>query len=201
MIGGVVGVLALGGAGLAYAESGHGAPGQSAAFASSSSSSTTTPDESGPRPVPGMRGPFRMGRFGGFGLGLGLGPALAGPGAVVHGEYTVRSGNSYKTVAVQVGQVTAVSSTSITVKSSDGYKHSYTVVASTRVDAQAGGISSVKTGDQVSVLATVQGSTFTAVSITDATRLKATHTYFGFGEPAPAPGRVSAAADGPSLPQ
>ena len=75
--------------------------------------------------------PFRAGRLGGLG-GLGGFGGLAGAGRVVHGEFTVRTASGYKTVDEQVGAVTAVSSSQITVKSSDGYTHTYKVVSSTR---------------------------------------------------------------------
>ncbi len=55
--------------------------------------------------------------------------------------------------------MTAVSSTSITLRSADGYTRSYTVTGSTTVNAQRGGISSIKTGNEVSARATVSGGT------------------------------------------
>ena len=124
----------------------------------------------------GMRG----GPFGGPGMAgrFGMGP-------VVHGQYTVKSGSSYKTVEVQVGTVTAVSSTSITVKSSDNYEHTYAVDAATVVDSQAGGISSVQDGDQVRLAATSQGGKDTAVDIRDLTKIGSSRTHFGFAPTGP----------------
>lgn len=66
---------------------------------------------------------------------------------------------------VQNGTVTAVSATSLSVKSSDGYTATYVVNATTRVAAHASGITSLKKGDTVSVLATKSGSTLTAVRV------------------------------------
>lgn len=119
---------------------------------------------------------FRPGGGGAFGFAFagGLG------GGVLHGEFTVRSGSGYKTEAVQTGSVTAVSKSSLTVKSSDGYTHTYVVESSTVVDSQAGGISSVSKGDSISVTATVSGSTETAAQITDQTKLKSSGQHFGF---------------------
>jgi hypothetical protein len=99
-----------------------------------------------------------------------IGSALPG---VLHGQFVMRKAGGFQTVEVQTGQVTAVSSTSITIRSTDGFTHSYTVVTGTTiVDAGHGGISSVKAGDQVSVDATVSGSTDTAAGIDDLTLLR-----------------------------
>jgi hypothetical protein len=71
--------------------------------------------------------------------------------------------------------VTAVSNTSITVKSQDGFTKSYTVSAGTLVDAQRDGIGSVKVGDAVTVQATVSGGTATATDIADRTEFQQAH--------------------------
>jgi hypothetical protein len=99
-------------------------------------------------------------------------PALGAPFGALHGQFVVpKSGGGYQTVDMQRGSVTAVSSSSITVKSTDGYTKTYQVVSSTNVDAQRDGISSVKTGHQVTVFARVSGSTATATSILDSSVL------------------------------
>ena len=74
---------------------------------------------------------------------------------------------------MQRGSVTAVSTSSITVKSADGFTKTYQVTSSTLVDAQRDGIGSVKDGHQVLVLAKVSGSTATATSIQDLSLLRA----------------------------
>jgi hypothetical protein len=74
--------------------------------------------------------------------------------------------------------VTAVSSTSITVRSQDRYVRSYVVTSSTTVDAQRGGISSVKAGHEVSVQATVSGGTSTAARVADLSLLQAGAKHF-----------------------
>ena len=144
---------------------------------------------SGPSPAPSApsepkHGPDGFGRFGGLGFEGMAGP---GPGGVVHGQVTVpKSGGGYQTVDVQRGTVTAVSSSSITVKSADGYSATYAVSSSTEVNAQAAGIGTVKDGDTVAVMATVSGKTATAASIIDLTSIQSSRGSFGF--PAGPPG-------------
>jgi hypothetical protein len=97
---------------------------------------------------------------------------LGGLGGLVHGQVVLtKPGGGYQTVDLQRGKVTAVSTTSITVRSADGYTATYVVASSTIVDAQLAGISSVKTGNQVSIQATVSGSKATASRVTDLTLL------------------------------
>ena len=91
-----------------------------------------------------------------------------------------KPGGGYQTVDFQNGKVTAVSSTSVTLRSADGYVHSYAVTSSTIVNAERDGISSVKTGNEVLVQATVSGGTATAASIQDLTLLQqGAHRFFG----------------------
>jgi hypothetical protein len=185
-IGTAVAVVALlGGAGVAYAASGSGAT----PTAAGSSSPSPSPSAKAPAPPsvhcqmsvngkktstkcpPFGRFPFRgfgpPGGFGGIGFPLGIG------GGAVHGQFVVpKTGGGYQTVDVQRGKVTAVSSTSLTVKSADGFSATYAVSSSTIVDAQRDGIGSVKDGNQVYVTATVSGSTATASSVTDLSLLK-----------------------------
>ena len=99
----------------------------------------------------------------------------------VHGTVVVpKSGGGYQTVAFQNGKVTALSSTSITLHSADGYSHTYPVTSSTIVNAQRDGIGSIKAGNQVVVTATVSGSTTTVIRIIDVTQLQqGFHRFFG----------------------
>lgn len=132
-------------------------------------SAAAKPSAAAPK-APGR--PGRMPDFGGKALPFGPG----GPGGALHGEYTtIKPGGGYQTIDVQQGQVTAVSTGSITVKSDDGFSKSYTVTESTLVDAQRDGIGSVKVGDTVSVQATVSGSTATATDITDRSQVRQAH--------------------------
>ena len=133
-----------------------GAPAQTPSPSAAASGAPAMPKRV---PGPAMRG--------GFGPGLG---------AALHGEYVIaKPGGGYQTIDTQQGQVTAVSSGSITVKSSDGFTKSYTVTASTLVDAQRDGIGSIKVGDTVSVNATVSGGTTTATDIRDGSQIRAAH--------------------------
>jgi hypothetical protein len=185
MAGGLAAGLALGGAGISFAAS-----------SNSSSSSTTTPPNTPVKPGHGPRG---------FGPGLpGLGGfgRFGGLGQVVHGQATVRTPKgTYQTIDFQVGTVKDVSSTSISVNSPDGSSgwnpHNYVVTANTIVNAQRDGISTVKAGDQVWVIATESGGTSTATNITDLTQLKNSWAGFGFG---PEPGAGPNHANGASKP-
>jgi hypothetical protein len=171
VLAGVAVVALLGGAGAALASTGSGSPaGSPSAVAASPAPS---PTQQG-RPGPGGPG-FRR-----FGAGAGFGGLFG----ALHGQFVVaKPGGGYETVDVQSGQVTAVSTTSITLKSADGFSKGYAVASSTVVDAQRDGIGSVKVGNQVTLLASVSGSTATATSITDLTLLPRGHAGFGFGRP------------------
>jgi hypothetical protein len=152
-----------------------------ASAAAPAASPSPTPSVPAWRGVPGGKGGFGRG-FGGFGGFLG-GPGAV-PGGIVHGQAVVpKSGGGYETVDIQRGQVTAVSSTSITVKSSDGFTATYAVTGSTVVDAKSAGIGSVKTGDTVGIIARVSGSTATAATIIDPTAIGAGRASFGFPTP------------------
>jgi hypothetical protein len=172
LLAGVAVVALLGGAGAALASTGSGSPAGSPSAVAASPAPSPAPSG---RPGPG--GPGRPGHRR-FGAGIGFGGLFG----AVHGQLVVpKSGGGYQTVDVQSGQVTAVSTTSITLKSADGYSKSYAVAGSTIVDAQRDGIGSVKVGNQVTLLATVSGSTATATSITDLTLLPRGHFGFGYG--------------------
>ena len=178
---GVVTLGVLAGAGVAVA-------------ATSSSGQPAAPGASAypsPSPSPSVRphfppkGPWRM-------LSPGGGPfAFGGPGApgglfgALHGTAVVpKSGGGYQTIAFQNGKVTAVSGTSITLRSADGYSRSYQVTSSTLVNAQRDGIGSIKAGNQVIVTATVSGSTATATRIIDVSMIQqGLHSFFGRAHP------------------
>ena len=171
ILAGVAVVALLAGAGVAMAAT-SGSPASGAAAASPAGGTVATPSPSARSAFP------HQGRPGGFGFGA--------PFGAVHGQFVVpKSGGGYQTVDTQRGSVTAVSATSITVKSADGFVKTYQVVSSTNVDAQRDGIATVKTGHQVAVTATVSGSTATAVSVLDFNLLPAMHGGGGFNHPAP----------------
>ena len=171
IIAGVAVAALLGGAGVALAVAHAPSPAAASnAVITSPSPSPGAPGAAAPGGVPGFRHARRW-----PGLGGGLFGAL-------HGQFVVgKSGGGYETIDVQSGQVTAVSTTSITLKSADGFTKSYVVASSTLVDAQRDGIGSVKIGNQASVQATVSGSAATAVSIEDLTLLQQERPAFGLG--------------------
>jgi hypothetical protein len=177
-VAGVVVVALAGGAGVGYAAT-HSTAKPATDTSAVSAGATPTPTASTPAPPPA--GPVWRRLGAGFpfsGVPLGLGGVSGG---AIHGELTVpKSGGGYETLDVQSGTATAVSATSITVKSADGYSLTYTVTSKTLVDAQAAGIGSVKKGDSVFVIATVSGSTQTAADIYDLTAVKAGRASFGF---------------------
>jgi hypothetical protein len=106
----------------------------------------------------GMPGGMAGGMPGGMQGGMGGGTAaLRG---AIHGDFVVSDGNGgYLTERMQTGDVTAVSATSISLTSKDGYQQGYTIDSSTES-------SGPKTGDTVTVVAKVSGSIATATSIT-----------------------------------
>ncbi|MFJ9785714.1 hypothetical protein ACIRSS_39505 [Amycolatopsis sp. NPDC101161] len=116
--------------------------GGGAAIWAASSSSASTDSATGPG-----------GMTGGPGGAGGLASAL-------HGEYVSSDGNGgYVTKITQTGEVTALSATSLTAKSEDGFSKTYTITSD-----QATGLA---TGDTVTVVATESGDTATATSVTD----------------------------------
>ncbi|MFL6118809.1 hypothetical protein [Actinophytocola sp.] len=105
----------------------------------------------------------------------GPGGGTGGPGGgglmsqALHGEYVVSDGNGgYATELMQNGAVTAVSATSITAKSDDGYTKTYTIDSDTVVGNGSADLSSIETGDDVTIVATVSGDTATADSLIEA---------------------------------
>ena len=175
----MAGVITLGvltGAGVAVAAT--SSSGQPAAPGTSASPS--------PSPSPSVRphfppnGPWRMLPPGGGPFAFGGPGALGGLLGAVHGTVVVpKPGGGYQTVAFQDGKVTAVSSTSITLRSADGYSHSYQVTSSTLVNAKRDCIGSIKAGNQVIVTATVSGSTATATRVIDVSLIQqGFHRFF-----------------------
>ena len=130
-----------------------------------------------------MGGPFGFGMHPGGGF---FASRRAFPGNVVHASYTVKGpSGAYETLDTQVGTVQAVSSSSITVKSADGYRQQYAVGSSTVVYADHNGIGSVKLGDQVSVIGLAGSSAVTAERIVDITQVQANRSTWQPQPPAP----------------
>jgi hypothetical protein len=182
----VVAVIALAaGGGIAYVTTHSASKAQADSAAGAAQAPAASPAASPtPQYGPGPGG-GGFGRFGGLGF-LGLG-GLGGLGGAIHGQVTVpKSGGGYQTVDVQRGTVTAVDSSSISVKSPDGYSATYAVSSSTEVNAQAAGIGTVKTGDTVLLMATASGGKATAASIIDLTSIRSSRGSFGFPAGPPA---------------
>ncbi|TWD84098.1 hypothetical protein FB561_5273 [Kribbella amoyensis] len=139
-------------------------PSQSPSQAPSASpSAPSDQDQRGPGKGPGRHG--ELGMFGG----------------ALHGEFVVeKDGGGYQTVATQRGEVTAVSKDSITVKSADGYTKQYTLTEDTLVNSARDGIDDVKTGNQVTVLATAADGKATATSVSDTTVRQEAQEKWGF---------------------
>src|SRR5262249_10382915 len=141
ILAGVAVAALLAGAGVAMAAP-SGSPASGAAAASPAGGPAASPSPSARPAFP------HQGRPGGFGFAFG------GPFGAVHGQFVVpRSGGGYQTIDTQRGAVTAVSATSITVKSADGFIKTYQVVSSTNVDARRSGIAAARIGHQVTVTA------------------------------------------------
>jgi len=142
-----------------------------------------------PSPSPGQtqqapdaadRGP---GGRGGHGPGKG-GPG--GPGGGIHGEFVTAAPNGgWQTMATQKGEVTAVTATSLTVKSEDGFSRTYSVGDDTMVNAGNNGIADVKVGDDVHVLAVVTDGKAAAVDVRDGTQGKRIRDRYAPPPPAP----------------
>jgi hypothetical protein len=166
--------------------------GVSIAVAQTSPSSTTTstiapsagPAKGGPGGFHGHKG---FGSFGSFG-----GPGRFGMNGVIHGEFVRPNGSGgYQTVDFQTGQVTSVSSSSITLKSADGFSKSYSVTTNTLVDAGRDGIGNVKKGDNAQVNAVVNSSTAEAQNINDLTNLSTLRQHWAPPQPSTTPSRAA----------
>jgi hypothetical protein len=113
-------------------------------------------------------GPGRGGAWGGPWGGPwagGHGGPLFDRGAALHGEVVLsKSGGGTETVLIQRGEVSAVSASSITLKSSDGFTQSYALNADTLVNGQKKGSAApaVKKAEEAVVSAVKSGSTVTA---------------------------------------
>jgi len=182
-IGVAVAVVAmLGGAVVAFAATNATASPSTPAAGSTPKPSTSAPRQcpnSAPR-CPEFGRPFH--RFAvppGAMFGLGF---PAGAFGAVHGQVVLnKPGGGYQTLDIQRGKVTAVSPSSISVRSADGFTASYAITGSTDVDAQRDGIGSVKVGNQVAVLATVSGSKATATIVSDMTLMQRNHPAISYG--------------------
>ncbi|MFB9929940.1 hypothetical protein ACFORO_32655 [Amycolatopsis halotolerans] len=81
-----------------------------------------------------------------------------GLGSVLHGEFVTSADGTSK--FTQTGEVTALSATSLTAKSTDGFTKVYVIDSATATG--------IKTGEDVTIVATVNGATATATSVREA---------------------------------
>lgn len=124
------------------------------------SARTEASAEDGPK-AEGFRR-FRGGA-GRFHRGPGLGDMLHGEGVVRRADGTI------ETVAVQSGKVTGVGDGSVEVESTDGFTRTYTVTDDTKVLPRSNDIGDVDEGDEVRVVAVVDGDSTTVKRIVDVT--------------------------------
>jgi len=118
----------------------------------------------------GMSGQGGPGDFAAGGMGGRL-------SAAVHAEYVVLQGSEYTTMAEQLGTVSEISSSSVTLKSSDGFTRSYALGADVVVSnlqqrrQQASGtatqlsVADIVAGGTVRIVAAKDGSGYTASSV------------------------------------
>ncbi|MCR6481286.1 hypothetical protein M8542_00490 [Amycolatopsis sp. OK19-0408] len=123
---------------------------------------TSSADNSAQQGPGGFGGPGG-GQFNGRGgmPGGGFGGGMTALRDALHGDFVVSNGSGgYTTERLQTGDVTALSATSVTLTSKDGYKQTYTLDGSTQKTGD------VKQGDtNVTVVAKVDGQTATATSL------------------------------------
>ncbi|MFD9888297.1 hypothetical protein ACFWY9_03070 [Amycolatopsis sp. NPDC059027] len=105
-------------------------------------------------------GPGGPGPGGQPGKGNNAGGGAAALRNALHGDFVVadRDGG-YTTERLQTGDITAISATSISLTSKDGYQQTYTIDSSTKKTGDP------KTGQTVTVVAKVSGQTATATTI------------------------------------
>ena len=131
---------------------------------------SASPTATSSAPEPGEKGEKGERRFPGHRgrLGHGLGHGLGVGNRALHGEFVVKDKDGkIVTRVVQRGEVTAVSTTSITLKSEDGFTGTYAVNGDTkvRVGGDNAAITGVKTGNEARVVATKSGATSTATGL------------------------------------
>ena len=120
-------------------------------------------------------GPMLRHGMGGKGLLGGMGGMMGGPllGAPLHGSYVVEDPDGgYQTVLSQRGEVTAVSSSSLTVRSADGFTTTYRLTGDTTVLSGPDGTDDVEDGADVAVTAVRDGGSPRAVHVVDLSQLQ-----------------------------
>lgn len=96
------------------------------------------------------------------------GPAFGG----LHGTFVVPDGDGFKTVVMQRGKASDISDSAMTVTSDDGFATTYRLTSETAVGAPRDGVTTIKDGDQVVVLADKSGDVTTARHVVDLDRFE-----------------------------
>ncbi|HWD02271.1 MAG TPA: hypothetical protein VG674_07450 [Amycolatopsis sp.] len=139
---------------------------------------TSSNDASAQQGPGGFGGPGGQGGPGGFGGRGGSGGTAALRNAL-HGDFVVSDVNGgYVTERLQTGDITEISATSVTLTSKDGYKQTYTLDASTQKTG-----TTPKTGDSVTVVAKLDGTTATVTSLEETSAMQQNGRGFGNGQP------------------
>lgn len=84
---------------------------------------------------------------------------MTGAPTSLHGEYVVADGGNFSTMLTQTGSVTAISPTSVTVRSEDGFTQTYDLQVSAHTDQ------TIAVSDDVSIEGRRNGPATTAVNI------------------------------------
>jgi hypothetical protein len=116
-------------------------------------------DDFGEPPALGLRGPGGNGLLGGL-----------GGGRVLHGEATVqKAGGGTTVVHFQSGAISAISGSTMTVKSTDGFTSTFTVNGTTRISLNGtdGTLSKLAKNDKVRVMGVEDGSDTVAKMVLD----------------------------------
>jgi hypothetical protein len=191
VVGAVVALVAAGAFGAALARGGDDPVGSVNGFAATGSTDEDGTDEEGTDEEDGSvgdrlrdwaeehgGGPMLRHGMGGKrlldGLG-GMGGMMGGPllGAPLHGSYVVEDPDGgYQTVLSQRGEVTAVSSSSLTVRSDDGFTTTYRLTDDTTVLSGPDGTDDVEDGADVAVTAVRDGGSPRAVHVVDLSQLQ-----------------------------
>jgi hypothetical protein len=139
-------------------------------------------------PSPSPVAPFGRPGLGPDGMARGLLGGLAGGGKLLHGEATVeKPGGGTSVVRFQNGVISAISGSTMTVKSTDGFTATYTVNGTSRIllNGTDGTLSKLSKNDQVRVLAVQSGSSTVAKMVLDGVPARAMfgqlHRGLGFG--------------------
>ena len=116
------------------------------------------------------RGPGDGDHGPGMGPGPGMGdhgPGDHGPrGELLHGQMVIEEPDgTIVTEQMQEGEVTAVSATSISLKSTDGFTATYVINADTELERDHADGTAAQVGDIAHVRGTVDGSTVTAEDV------------------------------------